>query len=82
MHNLATILNAAIPNQDFFGYADEYASIVANATAQGQSQAEALEYANEQLESFASNVLYSSRVLTNGVTTGLQDAENLFFTIC
>lgn len=75
---LATILNAAIPNQDFFGYADEYASIVANATAQGQSQAEALEYANEQLESFASNVLYSSRVLTNGVTTGLQDAENLF----
>lgn len=74
----ATVLGAAIPNQDFYNYASTYASIVANATQAGIDQASALEYANEQLQSFASNVLYSSRVLSNGVTTGLQDAQKLF----
>lgn len=74
----ATVLGAAIPNQDFYNYASTYASIVANATQAGIDQASALEYANEQLQAFASNVLYSSRVLSNGVTTGLQDAQKLF----
>lgn len=74
----ATVLGAAIPNQDFYNYASSYASIIANATQAGMDQASALEYANEQLQAFASNVLYSSRVLSNGVTTGLQDAEKLF----
>lgn len=74
----ATVLGAAIPNQDFYNYASTYASIVANATQAGMDQAYALEYANEQLQAFASNVLYSSRVLSNGVTTGLQDAQKLF----
>lgn len=74
----ATVLGAAIPNQDFYNYASSYASIVANATQAGMDQASALEYANEQLQAFASNVLYSSRVLSNGVTTGLQDAQKLF----
>lgn len=74
----ATVLGAAIPNQDFYNYASTYASIVANATQAGMDQASALEYANEQLQAFASNVLYSSRVLSNGVTTGLQDAQKLF----
>ena len=74
----ATVLGAAIPNQDFYNYASTYASIVANATQAGMDQASALKYANEQLQAFASNVLYSSRVLSNGVTTGLQDAQKLF----
>lgn len=74
----ATVLGAAIPNQDFYNYASTYASIVANATQAGMDQVSALEYANEQLQAFASNVLYSSRVLSNGVTTGLQDAQKLF----
>lgn len=75
---LATKLNAAIPSQDFFGYADEYASVAANMVAKGYSQSEALAAANSQLESFASSLLYSSRTLTGGFTTGLQNAEQLY----
>lgn len=75
---MATKLNAAIPTQDFFNYASTYASLGANAIKNGQSEAQAIAYANSQLELFASNVLYSSRVLTSGFTTGLQDAQSLF----
>ena len=75
---IATKLNAAIPTQDFFGYADVYASIAANAISQGKSQAEALNYANSQLEQFASNLLYSSRELAGGFSTGLKNSETLF----
>lgn len=75
---IATILNAAIPSQDFFQYADTYASLAANAMKAGKSQEEAISYANEQLELFASNVLYASRELSGGFTTGLQNAGNLF----
>ena len=75
---MATKLNAAIPTQDFFNYASTYASLAANAIKNGQSEAQAIAYANSQLELFASNVLYSSRVLTSGFTTGLQDAQSLF----
>lgn len=74
----ATKLNAAIPNQDFYGYSSTYASLAANMIAQGASEAEALEYANRQLELFASNVLYASRQLTGGFSTGLQEAQSLF----
>ena len=74
----ATLLNAAIPTQDFFGYADTYASIAATAMQQGMDQASALEYANTQLEAFANNILTASRQLTGGFTTGLQNAESLF----
>lgn len=74
----ATILNAAIPTQDFFSYADTYASLAANAIQQGMSESAAIDYANEQLELFASNILYASRQLTGGFTTGLQNAETLF----
>lgn len=74
----ATILNAAVPSQDFFGYADTYASIAANAMQAGMSQVDALEYANSQLQLFASNVLYASRQISGGFTTGLQNAEQLF----
>lgn len=75
---MATKLNAAIPTQDFFNYASTYASLAANAIKNGQSEAQAIAYANRELELFASNVLYSSRVLTNGFTTGLQDAQSVF----
>ena len=74
----ASILNSAIPTQDFFNYADTYVSLAAQAQAQGKSQSEALKYANEQLELFASGVLYASRQLTGGFTTGLKDAQSLF----
>lgn len=74
----ASILNAAIPTQDFFNYASTYVSLAANAQKQGMSQAEAINYANKQLDTFASSVLYASRQLTGGFTTGLQDAQSLF----
>jgi hypothetical protein len=75
---VATKLNNAIPNQDFFQYAGTYAQIASNAIAQGASQAEALNLANEQLESFANNVLYASRELAGGFSTGLTNASQLF----
>lgn len=75
---LATKLNAAVPTQDFFGYADTYASIAANSIRMGKSQEQAIADANSQLEAFASNVLYASREVAGGFTTGLKDAESLF----
>jgi hypothetical protein len=75
---VATKLNNAIPNQAFFGYAASYAQIAANAVAQGSSQEQALALANQQLEQFASNLLYSSRELAGGFSTGLQNASQLF----
>lgn len=74
----ATKLGAAIPTQDFFQYASTYASIAANAVSQGQSQAEAIKLANAELEQFASNLLYSSRELAGGFSTGLQNSSELF----
>lgn len=75
---LATKLNAAIPTQDFFQYAEDYAQFIANATKEGKSQAQAIEYANAQLEAFAGTIAYTSRQITNGVATGLKDAQSLF----
>lgn len=75
---IATKLNAAIPTEDFFGYAGTYASIAANAIKNGKSQADAIEYANAQIMQFASNILYASREVAGGFSTGLKDAEDLF----
>lgn len=74
----ATKLNAAVPTQDFFNYASTYASIAANAVRSGASQSEAIELANQSLSSFASGLLYTSRELTGGFTTGLQNASSLY----
>lgn len=75
---IASKLNAAIPTQDFFGYAETYASIAANAISQGKSQEQALALANDELEQFASNLLYSSRELAGGFSTGLKNSATLF----
>lgn len=75
---IATKLNAAIPTQDFFNYASTYASLAANAIKNGASQSAAIKYANQELETFASSVLYASRQLTGGFSTGLTDAQTLF----
>ena len=75
---IATKLNAAIPTQDFFGYASTYASIAANAMKDGKSQSQAIGEANAQLEEFANNILYAGRQLTGGFSTGLKDAQSLF----
>lgn len=74
----ATKLNAAVPTQDFFSYASTYASIAANAMKAGDSQAEALEKANKSLTSFTSGLLYASRQLSGGFTTGLRDASTIY----
>ena len=74
----ATKLNASIPTQDFFGYASTYSSLAANAIKNGKSEAEAIKYANQQLQSFASDVLYASRQLSGGFSTGLKNAQSLF----
>lgn len=75
---LATVLNAAIPTQDFFEYGEIYASIAANAIKDGQSQSQAIATASAQLEQFASNVLYANRELSGGFSTGLKNASKLF----
>ena len=74
----ATKLTAAVPTEDFFNYASTYASLAANAIRDGKSQSEAIEYANQQLELFASDILYASRVIAGGFTTGLTNASDLF----
>ncbi len=75
---IATVLNNAIPTEEFFNYASTYASVAANAIKDGKSQSEAIQEANSQLEQFASNLLYSSRQLAGGFTTGLTNASELF----
>lgn len=75
---IATKLNAAVPTQDFFAYASQYAALVANAQQMGMSQVEAVQQANAAIETYASNILYASRQLTGGVTTGLQNAQRIF----
>lgn len=72
----ATVLGAAVPTQDFFSYADQYAEMAAMALQSGKSQAEAIEYANQQLKEFASSVIYSSRA-TGGFAAGLKDTSSL-----
>ena len=74
----ATVLNKAIPTQDFFSYASTYASIAANAIRNGQSQNQAIQTANKSLQSFANGLLYASRELTGGFSTGLKDASTLY----
>lgn len=74
---VATILNNAIPTQNFFEYASTYASIAANQIALGKSQSAAIATANEQLTQFASSLLYSNRELTGGFSTGLSNASEL-----
>lgn len=75
---IATVLNAAVPTQDFFQYAESYASIAANAIRNGASQEQAIQQADNALEEFANNILYASRQLAGGFSTGLQDAASLF----
>lgn len=75
---LATKLNAAIPTEDFFQYSSTYASLAANAIKNGKSETEAISYATSELENFASNLLYSSRQLAGGFSTGLKNASSLF----
>lgn len=75
---VATKLNNAIPNQDFFQYAGTYAQIASDAISKGASQSEAIALANQQLEAFANNVLYASRELAGGFSTGLSNASHLF----
>ena len=75
---LATKLSAAVPTQDWFGYASTYASVAAQQIQAGKSQAEAIQIANAQMEAFASNVLYASRQISGGFSTGLQNASDIF----
>ena len=74
----ATILNSAIPTEDFFQYASTYATIAANAVKNGASQEEAIQLANSELEDFANNLLYASREVAGGFTTSLSNASSLF----
>lgn len=73
----ATKLSAAVPTENFVGYASTYAQMASEAISKGLSQADAIDYANMQLEQFASNLLYSSRTLSGGFSTGLKDAQSL-----
>ena len=75
---ISTKLSAAIPTENFTGYASTYAQLASEAMSRGMGESEAINYANEQLELFASNLLYSSRNLAGGFTTGLKDASSLF----
>lgn len=74
----ATLLSNAIPTEDFFQYASTYASIVANAMKDGADQEQAIALANEELVTFADNLLHASRQLAGGLTTSLTNASSLF----
>ena len=74
----ATKMNAAVPTQNFFGYASTYASLVANSIKAGKTQDEAIAHANKSLSEFTSGLLYASRVLSGGMTTGLTNAQSIF----
>ena len=74
----ATLLSNAVPTEDFFQYAETYASIAANAIKNGASQEEAIQAANDELTQFANNLLYASREIAGGFTTSLQGASDLF----
>lgn len=74
----ATVLNKAIPTEDFTSYASAYASLASSYIAAGYSQEEALKYANDQLQVFASNVLTASREISGGLTTSLTNVSGLF----
>lgn len=74
----ATVLNKAIPTEDFTSYAASYASLVSSYMSLGYTQTEALEYANQQLKVFASNVLTASREVSGGLTTSLTGVADLF----
>ena len=74
----ASVLKAAIPTQDFFGYAATYSSIAANAIKNGKSESAAIQEANASLKDFANNLLYASRELVGGYTTGLKNAQSLY----
>lgn len=75
---LATVLGEAIPTQDFFSYADTYASWAYTLIQSGYSQAEAIAAANEQLLEFADSTLYASRQLSGGFSTGLSNASDVY----
>ena len=74
----ATVLNKAIPTEDFTSYAASYASLVSSYMSLGYTQTEAMEYANQQLKLFASNVLTASREVSGGLTTSLTGVADLF----
>lgn len=74
----AAKLNAAVPTQDFFSFASSYASVAANAIKDGKSQSEAIKLANQSLHDFTNDVVYASRELSGGFTTGLKDATSLY----
>jgi len=74
----AVKLNAAVPTQDFFDFADTYASVAANAIKDGMSQSEAIAKANASLYDFTNNILYANRELTGGFTTGLKNATSIY----
>lgn len=74
----ATLLSNAIPTEDFFQYADTYASIAATALKRGASEQEAIQQANAELTEFANNLLYASRQIAGGFTTSLTNASDLF----
>ena len=74
----ATVLNKAIPTEDFTSYASTYASLASSYMSLGYSQQEALEYANKQLQIFASNVLTASREVSGGFTSSLTGVSDLF----
>lgn len=75
---LATILENAIPTQDFFSYSDTYAQVVANAMARGLDESSAIQEADAQLQQFASNLLYASRNISNGLSGALKDGKKLW----
>lgn len=69
---------AMVPTQDFFGFASTYSSVAANAIKDGKSQSEAIELANRSLSEFTDSLLYASRNIAGGYSTGLTNASELY----
>lgn len=75
---LATILENAIPTQDFFSYSDTYAQVVAQGISKGLGESDAIQAADAQLQQFASNLLYANRNISGGLSSALKDGKKLW----
>lgn len=74
---ISTVLENAVPTENWDSYAQSYASMVSTFVSNGYSQSAALSAANEQLKTFASNILNAKEV-SDGLTTSLTGVSELF----
>lgn len=77
---ISTVLENAVPTENWDSYAQSYASMVSTFVSQGYSTSAALSAANTQLTTFASNIL-NAKDVSDGLTTSLTNVSDMFDSI-